>query len=137
MIEEAKSKMIEADKQLKEDDEKLRQDMDDIYNEKKQGKTFRDKLNRYNKPTINVVIGTLSALIAGLVAPLFGVGIMKNMSGIMFAQFEQRNVLEAIKFWILFMFSLAVLIWITKALSVVMFSKVGHNITKGVRQELY
>lgn len=59
--------------------------MDGIYNEKKQGKTFRDKIGKYNNPKCNVCFGTLSALAAGLIAPLFGVGIMKNMSEIMFA----------------------------------------------------
>ena len=55
----------------------------------------------------------------------------------MFAQAEQRNVLEAIKYWIMFMFGLSIMIWITKAMSMIFFSKVGHNITKSVRQELY
>ena len=77
--------MAEADKKLKEEDDQLKVDMDPIYNEKKQGTTFRNKLNRYNKPTCNVVLGTLASLVAGLIAPLFGVGIMKNMSEIMFA----------------------------------------------------
>lgn len=35
------------------------------------------------------------------------------------------------------MFGLAASIWITKATSVILFSKVGHNITMGVRKELY
>jgi len=70
--------------------------MDSIYNEKKQAKTFRDKISKYNKPKSYVCFGTLAALCGGLVAPLFGVGIMKNMSEIMFAQYEGRDVLEAI-----------------------------------------
>ena len=70
--------------------------MDGIYNEKKQGKTFRDKIGKYNNPKCNVIFGTLSALAGGLIAPLFGLGIMKNMSEIMFAQYEGRDVLEAI-----------------------------------------
>jgi len=83
-------------------------------------------------------MGTISALLAGLVAPMFGVGIMKNLSQIMTAQIDPSlDVLEAIAPWIVFMIGLAIGLFATKAVSVMLFGKVGQNIIMGVRKELY
>ena len=122
---EVKAKLEEANAVLKEQDEKLKQQLDPILNPKKQRATFKQKLSKYNKPTCNVVFGTIAALGAGLVAPLFGYAIMKNLSETMFAQYYQTDVLEAIKYWIIFMLSLAIGIWIAKSSAVILFQRVG------------
>jgi len=134
---EAAKKFEVANKKLKEEDEALRQTMDGIYNEKKQASTFRTKLEKYNHPKCNVYMGTIFALLAGLVAPLFGFAIMKNLSEIMFAQASGNDIIEAIGLWILFMVGLSIGIMICKAGAVILFAKVGQNIIAGVRQELY
>ena len=84
-----------------------------------------------------VIIGTLSSLVAGLVAPLFGFLIMKILSEMMFAQYAGENVLAATGDWTLMMVAAAILIMIAKASSVINFSGIGQNIIKNVRKELY
>jgi len=63
---------------------------------------------------------------------------MKNLSQIMTAQIDPSlDVLEAIAPWIVFMIGLAIGLFATKAVSVMLFGKVGQNIIMGVRKELY
>ena len=84
-----------------------------------------------------MIIGTTAALISGLVAPLFGLGIMKNLGEIMKAQFSGDNVVEAILPWVIFMIGLSFTTLICKATANILFAKVGQNIIYGVRNELY
>ena len=129
--------MDKANDVLKRADEQLRQDLDHIYDPKKQEKTFGKRVGQYSKPMWKVIIGTLSSLVAGLVAPLFGFLIMKILSEMMFAQYAGENVLAATGDWTLMMVAAAILIMIAKASSVINFSGIGQNIIKNVRKELY
>jgi len=69
----------------------------------------------------------------GLVAPLFGLLMIKNLSTMMLASSNGEDVLDAIKWWIIYMLFAAFFIFIAKGLSVTLFSKVGHNIITNVR----
>ena len=84
---DSKSRMQQANARLDERNKKLAESLQHITDPKKQGKTFGDKLELYNRPKANVWGGTLAAATAGLVAPLFGFLIMKNLSEIMQAQY--------------------------------------------------
>lgn len=125
--------MEEANKILETEEQKIKEQMDDILNPKKQGKTFRAKLSKYSKPTCNVILGTFMSLISGLVAPMFGLLIMKIIAAITLAQNNGENVIDAIWIWIVCMVIGSVLIFFGKGLSVTLFGKVGQNIVLGVR----
>jgi hypothetical protein len=70
---------------------------------------------------------------AGLVAPIFGFLMMKNLSTIMFASFNKLDVLDALKWWIIYLVVAAFGIFIAKGLSVTLFAKVGQKITSKIR----
>ena len=131
--EEAKQKMEEANQKLKEYDEKLKKQLEPILDKKKQDKTFKSKLEPYNKPIYKIILGTFAALFAGLVAPLFGFTIMKNLFAIMMAQYEEEDVLMAVAPWVGMMIGLSLGIMIFKSAAVILFSTIGQNIVFGVR----
>ena len=81
----AEKKLIEANELLEEEQKRDKALLVNITDKKKQAKTFRQKLAKYNKPAIFVFFGMICALLAGLCAPLFGLLMMKNLSAIMFA----------------------------------------------------
>ena len=134
---ESERRMQQANTRLDERNKTIAESLDHITNPKKQGKTFGDKLELYNRPKANVWAGTFAAACAGLVAPLFGFLIMKNLSEIMQAQHAQEDVILAAAPWIAFMVGMAVAIMLAKALATILFAKVGQNIIAGVRAELY
>jgi hypothetical protein len=70
---------------------------------------------------------------AGLVAPIFGFLMMKNLSTIMFASFNKLDVLDALKWWIIYLVVAAFGIFFAKGLSVTLFAKVGQKITSKIR----
>ena len=85
---------------LEEEKKANKEKLINIIDKKKQAKTFRQKLAQYNKPAIYVCLGLIFAFISGLIAPLFGLLIMKNLSAIMFADAcnkAQKMIAEAIR----------------------------------------
>jgi len=70
---------------------------------------------------------------AGLVAPIFGFLMMKNLSTIMLASFNKLDVLEVLKWWIIYLVVAAFGIFFAKGLSVTLFAKVGQKITSKIR----
>lgn len=70
---------------------------------------------------------------AGLVAPIFGFLMMKNLSTIMLASFNKLDVLDALKWWIIYLVVAAFGIFFAKGLSVTLFAKVGQKITSKIR----
>ena len=74
---------------------------------------------------------------AGLVAPIFGFLMMKNLSTIMLASFNKVDVLDALKWWLIYILVAALGIFIAKSLSVALFAKVGQKIKSNVRKKAY
>ena len=63
----------------------IKKSLENILNKKKQAKTFRQKVSKFNKPIIFIVFGFIFAFLSGLVAPMFGLFIMKDLSAIMYS----------------------------------------------------
>ena len=59
--------------------------------------------------------------------------IMKILSEMMFTSFAGEDVLEAIKWWLIYMLLCCVAIFFGKGLTVTLFSRVGQNIVANVR----
>ena len=53
--------------------------MQDLNDEKKSSKVYDKKLSNYARPKINILIGVFFALVAGLIAPMFGFLFVKNL----------------------------------------------------------
>ena len=81
--------MDKADDLVKEKQKKLNEEiLDDLNDEKKAPKIYSKHLDAYAKPKINTYIGTFCAMIAGLIAPMFGYFLVKNMFTTMVVAFE-------------------------------------------------
>ena len=63
----------------------MKKSLEKILNTKKQAKTFREKVSKYNKPISFIVFGFIFSILSGLVAPMFGLFIMKDLSLIMYS----------------------------------------------------
>ena len=86
----AKKKMEEADKIVKQKKEELKASiLDELNDEKKAPKLYSKHLSDYAKPKINTIIGTFFAMIAGLIAPMFGFFFVKNMFTTMVVDYEK------------------------------------------------
>jgi ABC-type multidrug transport system fused ATPase/permease subunit len=81
------------------------------------------------------VIGTILSLISGLIAPLYGYLIVKNVFGMLL--YPPGMVLQEIDMYIIYMLLGAVLMFVTKAFTSICFAYVAENITLNVREGLY
>ncbi len=142
--------MEKADAILKEKAEENKKILEDLSDVKKSSKVYSSHLSQYSKPCYIIAIGIFFALIAGLIAPMFGFFFVKNMFSTMTAQFEinmskiglfpvddVRTVIESIIEWVIWMIISAVIIFVAKAISAICFAFVGEKITQGVRMNLY
>ena len=82
---ESQAKLIEANKKLKEEEQWTKYSLEKMLDPKQQSKIFRQKLSKYNRPIKYVIFAFIFGLVAGMVAPMFGVLMIKNLTTIMFA----------------------------------------------------
>lgn len=144
----AKKMMIQANTQLKAENNQINEDLDDLINPKKQGTAFKNIMSKYSKPTWMILIGFLGTAIFAVVSPMYGYFIMKTMNELNAGYAEREaakllkvepdeTVLEKALIWCIIMIIGAVVIFISKGVGGVMLTKVSENITGKVRQDLY
>ena len=77
--------------------------------------------------------------ISGLIAPFFGLLIVKSLFSMMLAPYmtPPESVSDAVLKWVLFMFVGAIAIFFSKGLSSILFALIGDNISFNVRSRLY
>lgn len=133
----AREKLQEAEKLRVALEQKIFDDLDYIYDEKKQDKTFRDKVGAYMKPGWKVVVALIATAIVAVSATLYGWFIMRSMSELNIAAFTGESAFDAVAPWCGVMAGGCVLLFVSKTISGLLLSQVAEEVTQGFRAELY
>jgi len=133
----AKEKLQEAEKVRLAHETKIIDDLDHIYNETKQDKTFRDKVGAHMRPGWKVIIALLSTAVVAVSATLYGWYIMRAMTEINVAAFTGESAVDRVAPWCFVMLGSSILLLISKSISGLLLSQVAEEITQGFRAELY
>lgn len=129
--------MKQADELLKEYNDKVTADMDDVLNPKKQEKTFSNAVNAHAKPTWKLVVSFLGVFITGGVCPLYGWWVMESMNKMNMAAFKGLSAWDEALPWILIMFGACVVLFIAKSIAGVLTSHITANVIDESRKDLY
>lgn len=97
---------------------------------------FMSRLAPYNKPVINVVIGTLVSVIQGGIFPVFGLFITKMLFALAIT-WDKDKLRSESDIWCLAMFICCLTSFVTGFCQKFLFGIIGENITINVRQKLY
>ena len=93
---------------------------------------FMSRLAPYNKPTINVVIGTLVSVVQGGIFPVFGLFITKMLFSL-FITWDKEKLRSESDIWCLAMFICCLTSFVTGFCQKFLFGIIGENITINVR----
>lgn len=94
------------------------------------------RLAPYNKPVINVVIGTLVSVIQGGIFPVFGLFITKMLFALAIT-WDKDKLRSESDIWCLAMLICCLTSFVTGFCQKFLFGIIGENITINVRQKLY
>ena len=133
----AKQKLQEAEKVRLAHEQKIIDDLDYIYDEKKQDKTFRDKVGAHMRPTWKVIVALMATAVVAVSATLYGWWIMRAMTEINIAAFTGEKALDRVGPYCLIMGGSSILLLISKSISGLLLAQVAEEITQGFRAELY
>ena len=131
---EAKDKMEVANRLKAVKDKELEEKMREINDEKKQKQVFYAKLNKYNKPVCNVIVGFTFSACIGLLSPMTGTLFMLTITGMYTAV---DGVFDAIKIYLLGLCGIAIGMFVFRAVNDAVFRVVSENITINIRKDLY
>jgi ATP-binding cassette, subfamily B (MDR/TAP), member 1 len=134
MDEESKAMLTKANDLKKVKDDANKELIKDLVDPKTQNKLFYNKLSKFAEPKLNIAIGTILSLISGLIAPLYGYLLVKNIFGMFL---PPGMVLDNNMKFIIYMMIGAGAMFVTKALTSICFAYVSENITLNVRVGLY
>ncbi len=134
----ALKKLQEAEKTRLEKEQKIIDDLDYLYDEKKQSKTFQNKVGKYMRPTWKVVIAITLTVGTAIFATLYGWWIMKTMTEMNMSIFnEDETTVEAVLPWCFVMLGASIALFICKSFSGLLLAQIAEEITQGFRAEMY
>lgn len=121
----------DADKQ-----DKIIDDEEQAFVKAQAKKGFFSRLNPYNKPVINVLVGIIFCCISGALYPIFGVFLSKALFSLMIPD-NKAKLASDTDFWVLMIFLNGVVQFLTAIVEKSLFGVIAENITYNVRKKLY
>ena len=117
---------------------KIIDDMDYIYDPKKQDGTFKQKVGKFMKPTWKVVIALILTVGTAVFATLYGWWIMRTMTEMnMSVLDDSETAVEAVLPWCFVMLGASTMLFICKGIAGLLLSQIAEEITQGFRAEMY
>jgi len=129
--------LTKADDLLKQYNDKVKADMDDVLNPKKQEKAFSSAVNAHSKPVWKLVVAFLCVFIVGGICPLFGWFVMEAMNKMNMAKFAGLSAFDESIPWILIMFGSCFVLFIAKGVAGVLTAHITTNVINETRKDLY